>query len=46
MSLAQISMHYIRHDITYRTALSYMTLIGLMEREARHLLQQLDGCED
>lgn len=45
MSLAQISMHYVRHHINYNTALKYMTLVGLMEYEARQLLQQLEGCE-
>ena len=44
MSLAQISMHYIRGDFTYAKALCYMELIGLMEREARSLLTQLDAC--
>lgn len=45
MSLAQISMHYVRRHITYATALKYMTLIGLMEAEARQLLTTLEACE-
>ena len=45
MTLAQISMHYVRRHITYATALKYMTLIGLMEAEARQLLMTLETCE-
>lgn len=45
MSLAQISMHYVRHTISWATALKYMTLIGVMEMDARRLLNELDRCD-
>jgi hypothetical protein len=45
MSLAQISMHYVRGDLAYTTALKYMTLVGLMEADARHLLNELELCK-
>ena len=42
MSLAQISMHYCKQNMSYNTALRYMKLVGLMEADARQLLNMLD----
>lgn len=44
MTLAQISMHFIRRDINYTTALKYMMLIGVSMFTAQQLLKQLEAC--
>ena len=44
MTLAQISMHFIRHDINYATALKYMMLSGVNAFTAQQLLKQLEAC--
>ena len=44
MTLAQISMHFIRRDINYTTALKYMMLIGVNAFTAQQLLKQLEAC--
>lgn len=44
MTLAQISMHFIRRDINYTTALKYMMLIGVNTFTAQQLLKQLEAC--
>lgn len=44
MTLAQISMHYVRRDINYATALKYMLLIGMNMFTAQQLLKQLEVC--
>lgn len=44
MTLAQISMHYVRRDINYATALKYMLLVGVNMFTAQQLLKQLEVC--
>lgn len=44
MTLAQISMHFIRRDINYATALKYMMLIGVSMFVAQNLLNSLEAC--
>ena len=45
MTLAQISMHYVRRDFNYATALKYMLLVGVNVFTAQQLLKQLEVCE-